>query len=107
LVRKSLIALILILILAACLMLSGCLGDRIVGTWESDDTNAIVIFERDGSYVAKVGLFELRGTWERGDNGYILYSQGVRVGTAVFEGSKLRITLGSGLLSISGTFTKA
>ncbi|MDR0767975.1 MAG: hypothetical protein LBE57_06025 [Methanosarcinales archaeon] len=105
-IRKILIASVLILVLAVCLF-SGCLGDRIVGTWNSDDTNTTVTFDRDGSYVAKVGLFEMKGTWEKSDNGYALYYQNVRAGSAVFEGSKLRISLGSGLLSISGTFSKA
>lgn len=105
-IKKSLLASVLILVLAACL-LSGCLGDKIVGTWNGEQSSTTVTFDKDGSYNAKTGLLELKGTWEKTDGNYSLYYQDVKVGSAVFEGKVLRITLGSGLLSISDTFVKA
>ncbi|MDV0445244.1 hypothetical protein MmiAt1_08080 [Methanimicrococcus sp. At1] len=87
-------------------MFSGCLGDKIVGTWNGEKTSATITFDKDGSFTAKLGL-EIKGTWEKTDGDYTLYVQGVKVGSAAFEGKVLRVTLGSGLLNISDTFTKA
>ncbi|WNY29129.1 hypothetical protein MmiEs2_13460 [Methanimicrococcus stummii] len=88
-------------------MFSGCLGDKIVGTWNGEKTSATATFDKDGSYVAKLGALEIKGTWEKTDSGYTLYYQDVKVGSAAFEDKILRITLGSGLLNISDTFVKA
>lgn len=97
---------VLILVLAACLF-SGCLGDKIVGTWNGEQSSTTITFNKDGTYNTKAGLLELKGTWEKVDGNYVLYYQDVKVGSAAFEGKILRVTLGSGLLSISDTFVKA
>ncbi|MDY0266634.1 MAG: hypothetical protein RBQ94_03155 [Methanimicrococcus sp.] len=97
---------VLILVLAACLF-SGCLGDKIVGTWNGEQSSTTLTFSKDGTYNAKTGLLELKGTWEKVDGNYTLYYQDVKVGSAAFEGKVLRVTLGSGLFSISDTFVKA
>ncbi|WNY23714.1 hypothetical protein MmiHf6_10280 [Methanimicrococcus hongohii] len=87
-------------------MFSGCLGNSITGTWKSDDSSATITINKDGTYVASMGVVELKGDWvEDGDN-YAFYFQGAKIGSAAFEDKKLRVTLGSGLLNISGTFTK-
>lgn len=107
-IKKTLIASVLVLVLTAC-MFSGCLGDKIVGTWTSDSSSSTTVtFNKDGTYAAKAGIIEIKGDWIKEDGNYTLYYQDVKVGSASFDSSKsLRITLGSGLLSISGTFTKA
>lgn len=88
-------------------MFSGCLGDKIVGTWNGEKTSATVTFNKDNTFAAKLGALEVKGTWEKVDGGYTLYYQDVKVGSAAFEDKVLNITLGSGLLKISDTFVKA
>ena len=89
-------------------MFSGCLGDKIVGTWKSADSSATITFNKDKtfSYNGALGILGLKGTWEKTNGSYVLYSEGgTRLGTAAFEKKDLRVTVG-GAISISGLFVK-
>ncbi|MCL2141652.1 MAG: DUF4923 family protein [Methanimicrococcus sp.] len=102
----TLISLIMILTLVTCLF-AGCLGDKIVGTWNAKNSSATITFNKDNTFTAKVGLLNTNGTWEKSGSEYILYgSGGTRIGSAVFVGKELRLVLGGGILSISEDFTK-
>ena len=105
-VKKRLLASVLIFALIAC-MFSGCLGDKVVGTWKSTDSNATITFNKDKTFSASIGLFgNLNGTWDKSGNEYTFYSgSGSEIGTAVFVNKNLRVTV-SGLIPITGDFVK-
>ena len=105
-IKKRLIASVLILALVAC-MFSGCLGDKIVGTWKSTDSNATITFNKDKTFTASIGLLgNLNGTWEKSGDEYILSStSGSKLGSAVFVNKNIRITVG-GIIPITGEFAK-
>jgi len=103
--KKSALALILAVVLAACLF-SGCLGDKIVGTWKSTDSNATITFNKDKTFSANFGLIgTYKGTWEKDGNVYNLSYNGAKFGTAEFKGKNLNIKLG-GIISFNQEFTK-
>ena len=104
--QKTLLISIMILTLAAGIF-AGCLGDKIVGTWDGKSSNATITFNKDNTFTAKVGLLNTSGKWEKSGSEYILYSaNGVKIGSAVFVGKDLRVVIGGGILSISEDFTK-
>ena len=104
---KMIIVSLMILILVTCLF-SGCLGDKIVGTWNSKNSNSTTItFNKDNTFTAKVGIINTNGKWEKSGSEYILYtSSGSKIGNAAFVGKDLRVTLGGSALSISEEFVK-
>ena len=106
--QKTLLLMSLIMILVLITgFFAGCLGDKIVGTWNAKNSGATITFNKDNTYTAKVGLLNTSGTWEKSGSEYILYgSGGTRIGSAVFVGKDLRVVLGGGILSISEDFTK-
>ncbi|WNY23713.1 hypothetical protein MmiHf6_10270 [Methanimicrococcus hongohii] len=94
-----------VLLIAACLF-SGCLSDPIIGSWSGTETETIIIFDSAKTYQVEIGLFKTSGEWEKSGDVYALYYDGIRVGTAEFEGNKLHVEFGSGLLSVSENFVK-
>ena len=88
-------------------MFSGCLGDKIVGTWKSTDSNATITFNKDKTFTASLGILGgLKGTWEKSGDEYTFYSEsGSKLGSAVFVNKNLRVTVG-GIIPISGEFVK-
>jgi len=95
----------LVILLAACL-LSGCLGDKIVGTWKSTDSNATITFNKDKTFTANFGLIgTYQGTWTKDGNVYNLYYNNAKLGTAEFTGKNLTIKIG-GIISFNQEFVK-
>jgi len=98
-INKKLLAAVLILALITC-MFSGCLGDKIVGTWKSVNSNSTITFNKDKTFSAPL----ISGTWEKSGDEYILYSaSGSKIGSAVFVNKNLRITIAG---FITGEYTK-
>ncbi|MDR2944191.1 MAG: hypothetical protein LBU81_03785 [Methanosarcinales archaeon] len=105
-IKKTLIASVLILILAACLF-SGCLGDKLVGTWKSTDSEATITFNKDGTYAASFGALGAQGTWEKAEDGsYAIYYNSAKIGSATIADKTLQVNLGFGIFSLTGSFTK-
>jgi len=104
-IKKNAVVLIMVLVLAACL-LSGCLGDKIVGTWKSTDSNATITFSKDKTFTANFGLLgAYQGTWEKDGNTYNLYYRNSKFGTAEIVDKKLNIKT-SGIISFNQQFVK-
>ena len=103
------IALVMFLVLAACLF-SGCLGDKVVGTWDAKNSSTTITFNKDNTFTAQSGILTSSGTWEKSGSEYILYtSRGTKFGNAVFVGKDLRVSFEVGVFftfSISEDFTK-
>lgn len=88
-------------------MFSGCLGDKIVGTWKSTDSEATLTFNKDGTYSAAFGSLGAQGTWEKADDGsYTLYYNSAKIGSATLVDKNLQVNLGFGIFSLKGDFTK-
>ena len=87
-------------------MFSGCLGDKIVGTWKSTDSKATLTFNKDNTYSASFGSLSAQGTWEKTDGVYTLYYNNGRIGTATIEGKTLQVNLGFGIFSLKGEYVK-
>jgi hypothetical protein len=104
-IKKNLLAAVLVLVLIGC-MFSGCLGDKIVGTWKSTDSNATLTFNKDGTYSASFGSLGAQGTWEKTDSVYTLYYNSGKIGTATIVDKNLQVNLGFGIFSLKGDFTK-
>ncbi|MCL2863026.1 MAG: hypothetical protein FWE54_02915 [Methanimicrococcus sp.] len=95
----------MIFVLAACL-LSGCLGDKVVGTWKSTDSNATITFNKDKTFTANLGLIgTYQGTWEKDGNVYNLYYRDAKFGTAELSGKNLTVKIG-GIISFNQVFVK-
>ncbi|MDV0446743.1 hypothetical protein MsAg5_05950 [Methanosarcinaceae archaeon Ag5] len=95
----------LLLVLLACVA-AGCMGDKIVGTWDGEKTGAAATFADDKTFTISAPLVSLSGTWAKEGGEYILYgSNNTKIGSAVFVGDTLRITIG-GTISVTDDFVK-
>ena len=91
--------------MVACLF-SGCLGDKIVGTWQSTESNATITFNKDKTFSGNFGLIgKYDGTWEKDGNVYTLYYRGAKFGTAEIVKGKLNVKVG-GIISFNQEFVK-
>lgn len=70
--------LVLALALAMILSLTGCRGsgNSIVGTWNSDDGEEVLIFEKDGTCSVP---FTYDGGWLESCDRYVIYDDGMLV----------------------------
>lgn len=70
--------LVLALALAMILSLTGCggSGNSIVGTWNSDDGEEVLIFEKDGTCSVP---FTYDGGWLESCDRYVIYDDGMLV----------------------------
>lgn len=104
------------LITTFCLV-PGCLGDKIIGTWEMDSGlvgHVTATFNKDNTAKITVnGIIEIKFenlTWEKSNNEYILKDkEGNIFGTAQFSGENLKITYETGIggVNITGVYKKA
>ncbi|WNY25548.1 hypothetical protein MsAc7_11000 [Methanolapillus millepedarum] len=82
------------------------MGDKIVGTWDGNKTKAVATFSSDKTFTISYYGATMNGTWAKGDGQYLLYVNNTEIGNAVFVDKDLRITLGSGLFSLTDDFVK-
>ncbi|WNY26417.1 hypothetical protein [Methanolapillus ohkumae] len=103
---KKILPVFALFVLLVGVTAAGCMGDKVVGTWDGQKTKAIATFSDDKTYTISAGLVEFSGTWSKDGSEYILYSNDTKIGTAIFVNKDLRITIGSGILSITDDFVK-
>lgn len=112
--KKKAISIFMVAIIAFCFV-PGCLGDKIVGKWEGEDTLDVKIkatFNDDNTAkVERGGLFPVSFdnlTWEKeGDEYKIYFKDGTDFGTAKFVDDDLKIVYETGVgINFSGTYKK-
>lgn len=95
----------MVLVLAACLF-SGCLGDKVIGTWKSTDSDATITFNKDGTFTSDLGVLgEYQGTWQKEGDIYNLFFNGAKFGTAEIANDNLKVSIG-GIISFNKEFVK-